>query len=29
MRLDSISAAVREVGLQGRAKTFSNVWLFD
>lgn len=29
MRLDSISAAVRVVGLQGRAKTFSNVWLFD
>lgn len=28
MRLDSISAAVRVVGLQGRAKTFSNVWLF-
>lgn len=30
MRLDSISAAVRVVGLQDRAKTFSNVWLlFD
>lgn len=30
MRLDSISAAVRVVvGLQGRAKTFSNVWLFE
>lgn len=29
MRLDSICAAVRVVGLQGRAKTFSNVWLFD
>lgn len=29
MRLDSISAAVPVVGLQGRAKTFSNVWLFE
>lgn len=28
MRLDSISAAARVVGLQGRAKTFSNAWLF-
>lgn len=27
MRLDSISAAARVVGLQGRAKTFSNAWL--
>lgn len=29
MRLDSISAAVPAVGLQGRAKDFSNVWLFE
>lgn len=29
MRLDLISAAVQLVVLQGRAKTFSNDWLFE